>query len=87
MDRAFWIGVGLTVVFGFLGFAVKAMPRWIAWLGVVIGACLITWGVFHPEPPATNSTPPIVATPSNSIGAVTNNEGIVTQNQRGNNSQ
>jgi hypothetical protein len=37
MSREFWIGIGIAAVFGFLPFAVKEMPQWLAWPGVVVG--------------------------------------------------
>lgn len=45
MDSTFWIGTGLTILFGFLAFAVKRVPSWIALPAVVAGALMTLWGL------------------------------------------
>jgi hypothetical protein len=53
MDWQFKFGLGFTVVFGLLAFAVKDMPHWVTWPGIVVGCLLILWGIppFHDRVP------------------------------------
>lgn len=41
-----FIGLGLTIVFGFLQFAGVRMPNWVTWPGISIGVLLIVWAIF-----------------------------------------
>ena len=45
MDLQFKIGLGLTVIFGLLPFAIKDMPTLITWPGISIGLMLIIWAL------------------------------------------
>jgi hypothetical protein len=42
MDWQFLVGVGLTVILGFLPFAVKEIPQWITFPGITAGLQLPT---------------------------------------------
>jgi hypothetical protein len=46
MDWQVSIGVGLSIFFGFLQFAVKNIPQWITLLGMGTGVCFIIWGLY-----------------------------------------
>lgn len=45
MDWQLAIGVGLAIVFGLLQYAVKDMPPYIAWAGIIGGILLVIWGI------------------------------------------
>ena len=54
MDWQFKVGLGATVVFGLLGYAVKDMPHWITWPGIAAGTLFVLAGVvpFHGKLPS-----------------------------------
>jgi hypothetical protein len=41
MEQGFFIALGVAVIFGFLLYAVKAMPRSLAWIGIAAGVALM----------------------------------------------
>jgi hypothetical protein len=43
MDWQFKVGISLAVVFGLLPYAVKDMPRWLSWPGVMLGILFVAW--------------------------------------------
>ena len=45
MDWQFKVGIGLTVGLAFAAFAVKEMPHWVTWPGLVIGCLFVVWGL------------------------------------------
>ncbi len=42
--RSIVLGLGLSLVFGLLQYAVKSMPNIVSWPGICIGVLLIIWG-------------------------------------------
>jgi hypothetical protein len=55
MDWQFKIGLGTALAFFFFPYAVKDMPGWITWPGVVVGCLFAAWGVLpgHEKIPLT----------------------------------
>jgi hypothetical protein len=49
MDWQFAVGLGMTILFGLLPYAVENIPRWITWPGIAIGIVLIVWALLPSE--------------------------------------
>lgn len=71
MDWQFKVGVGLSILFGLLPYAIKDMPQSITWAGVVAGLLLIVWG-FVPshDKMAVGPTLLLIASLSGLVGSI-----------------
>lgn len=54
MDKAFVVGLGISVISLFLPMAVKQVPPQVAWAGLVVGIAIAIWAVV-PEPVRPNT--------------------------------
>jgi hypothetical protein len=45
MDWKFAVGLGTSIFFFFFRYAVKDMPTYVMWSGIIVGFLLIVWGV------------------------------------------
>ena len=113
MTNGFYLGFGVSVAFFFVRYAVPAMPKIVAWAGVLAGIVVMLAEMLEPamKPPlgsvvlfviaalclggaahlyvhrsgAILPVNPGTAQRGNQMGNVSGNEGIVTQDQKGDN--
>src|SRR4051812_21818027 len=57
MGREIAVGVGISVVFAFLRWAVPVMPKPIAWAGVIAAVSVLLGGIMMPQ---LNLTIPVI---------------------------
>lgn len=114
MTNSFYLGLGVSVAFFFVRYAMPAMPKIVAWAGVLAGIVVMLAEMLDPvmKPPlgsvvlfviaalclggaahlyihrsgAIQPANPGTAQGGNQMGNVSGNTGIVTQDQKGDNS-